>query len=55
MDWQKELRQSICTVDQLKKRMHLTRDQGRRLRQVTERHPMRITPYYASLINWEEK
>ena len=54
MDWQAELQQSISTVDQLKKRMHLSPDEARRLRQVTERHPMRITPYYASLINWND-
>jgi lysine 2,3-aminomutase len=50
--WQDELKQSITSVDGLRKYVHLTRPQERQLRQVVERHPMRITPYYASLINW---
>jgi lysine 2,3-aminomutase len=54
MDWQAELRRSICSVDQLKKRMHLAPAVERQLRRVTERHPMRITPYYASLVDWED-
>jgi lysine 2,3-aminomutase len=54
MDWQAELQHSIRTVDQLKKRMRLSPAEERRLRQVTDRHPMRITPYYASLIDWDD-
>lgn len=52
MNWQNELRQSISTIDDLKQRMHLTPAEEKQLRQVVERHPMRITPYYASLIDW---
>jgi lysine 2,3-aminomutase len=52
MAWRKELQQSICTVDQLKKYMPLSGPDERQLRRVVERHPMRITPYYASLIDW---
>lgn len=54
MDWRAELKQSIYTIDQLKKRVHLSCEQERRLRQVVERHPMRITSYYASLIHWND-
>jgi lysine 2,3-aminomutase len=54
MNWQAELRKSICTVDQLKKHMDLSQAQERQLRRVTDRHPMRITPYYASLIDWRD-
>lgn len=54
MGWQAELQQSIRTVDQLKKHLHLSQAQENQLRRVVERHPMRITPYYASLINWRD-
>jgi KamA family protein len=50
--WQDELQQSISTIAQLKKHVHLPLSQEKQLRQVIERHPMRITSYYASLIDW---
>ena len=54
MDWQDELQQSISTITQLKKHVHLPTSQERQLRLVIERHPMRITSYYASLIDWSD-
>jgi lysine 2,3-aminomutase len=52
VDWQDDLKRSITTINQLKKHVHLSPSQEKQLRQVVERHPMRITPYYASLIDW---
>jgi KamA family protein len=54
VDWHEELKQSISTIAQLKRRLPLSPSQEKRLRQVIERHPMRITPYYASLIDWND-
>jgi lysine 2,3-aminomutase len=54
MSWQDKLKQSVSTIDELKGYAHLPPAQERQLRQVVERHPMRITPYYASLINWSD-
>jgi lysine 2,3-aminomutase len=54
MNWQSELHRSICTVEQLKKRVRLSPDRERLYRRLIERHPMRITPYYASLIDWDD-
>jgi KamA family protein len=50
--WQEDLKQSVCSIGALKRHVHLSQSQEKQLRQVTERHPMRITPYYASLIDW---
>jgi KamA family protein len=52
VNWQDELKQSITTIDQLKTHVSLSPSHEKQLRQVVERHPMRITPYYASLIDW---
>ena len=54
MDWQNELQESICTVAQLKRYMRLSPEDERRLSRIVERHPMRITRYYASLIDWSD-
>jgi KamA family protein len=54
MNWQAELQKSISTLGQLKKHVHLSPAVEKQLAQVIERHPMRITPYYASLINWSD-
>lgn len=52
MNWQDELKQSITTIGQLKTHVSLSPSREKQLRQVVERHPMRITRYYASLIDW---
>jgi KamA family protein len=53
MEWQEELKRCICDVDQLKDLMNLSRRQEIHLKQIVKRHPMRITRYYASLIDWK--
>jgi lysine 2,3-aminomutase len=54
MHWEDELKQSICSVADLESRMPIGVQQRRQLLQVVERHPMRVTPYYASLIDWTD-
>jgi len=44
----------ICTIDQLRNYIDLSREEERKLRRITARHPMRITPYYMSLIDWND-
>jgi len=53
MNWKKELKNSICTIDQLKDYVDLSRREERELKRIIQRHPMRITPYYMSLIDWD--
>jgi lysine 2,3-aminomutase len=54
MPWRTELKNSVCTVEQLKKYIDLTPLEQRQLKRVTEKHPMRITRYYLSLIDKKE-
>lgn len=49
----KQMQNSICTVQQLKKFMFLTANEEKKLEKIIEKHPMRVTPYYMSLIDWE--
>ena len=51
MGWQEDLEESICTVAQLKKYIHLTPKEQSKLNKVIQRHPMRISKYYMSLID----
>jgi len=51
LDWQKELRNNINSVDQLKNYLSLSADEERDLRQVTAVHPMNIPRYYLDLID----
>ncbi|MBT8171978.1 radical SAM protein, partial [Candidatus Bathyarchaeota archaeon] len=48
------MQNSICTIAQLKKFMDLSPEEEKKLKQITQRHPIRITPYYLSLINWDD-
>ncbi len=49
-----ELRASICNIDQLKEYTDIPPKEEKQLWKVIERHPMRITPYYLSLIDWND-
>jgi lysine 2,3-aminomutase len=44
----------ICTIDQLKKYITLSPQEEERMERIVRRHPMRITPYYSSLIDWSD-
>ena len=52
MNWQEELQRSICNIEQLRDYVRLSREQEINVRKVVQRHPMMITRYYASLIDW---
>ncbi len=49
-----ELDNSICAVKQLPNYSDLSSEQKEQLAQVVQAHPMRVSPYYMSLINWND-
>jgi len=51
MTWENELKNSIRTIAQLREYIELTPKEERQLQKVIEKHPMRITRYYISLID----
>jgi KamA family protein len=51
MTWENEPEESISTIEQLREYIELTPKEEKQLRKVIERHPMRITRYYMSLID----
>ncbi len=50
-DWKWHFRHRITTVDELARYIPLTAEEQSRLRQVTIKYPLAITPYYLSLID----
>ncbi len=52
MRWEDELKRSICSVADLESYMSLGTRERKQLQHITDMHPMRITPYYLSLIDW---
>ena len=46
------MKNDICTVEQLKAFTDLSPKQEKKLKQITQKHPMHVTPYYMSLIDW---
>jgi len=48
------MKDDICSIDQLEKFTNLSPKEKKELKQITKRHPMRVTPYYMSLIDWED-
>jgi lysine 2,3-aminomutase len=55
MNWEDELNNNICTVDDLKNHIELGKEEEKVLKKVIAIHPMSITRYYMSLINKAEK
>jgi lysine 2,3-aminomutase len=51
-EYREELEKSICSVKQLKRYVDLAPDEAKMLEKIIEVHPMRISPYYISLIDW---
>ena len=45
---------NIEKIDQLKDYIVLSSKEEKNLKQIIQKHPMRITPYYMSLINWDD-
>jgi lysine 2,3-aminomutase len=50
-EWKQELKESIRTVEQLNKYLQLSLREKRQIKEVIERHPMRITRHYLSLVD----
>lgn len=44
----------VCTIKQLKQYATISTKDEKRLNRVVQRHPMRVTPYYLSLIDWDD-
>ena len=51
MSWQDELRNSISTADQLRQALDLSAEEAARLDTIISQYPMKITPYYLSLVD----
>lgn len=45
---------AIHTIEQLRNYVDLSSEETRKQKRIIERHPMRITPYYLSLIDWDD-
>lgn len=54
MGWEKDFGCNITSIDQLGELVDIAPPERRRLKAVTERHPMSVTRYYASLIDWSD-
>ncbi|MFH1257300.1 MAG: KamA family radical SAM protein [Candidatus Micrarchaeota archaeon] len=54
MRWKDELKECVCTVQELKQYVRLKKKEERQLQEVVHVHPMRITRYYLSLINKDD-
>ena len=54
MPWEKEFRKNITSVEELAEIVELTAPEKRKLQKAAGRHPMSITRYYASLIDWSD-
>jgi KamA family protein len=55
MSWKKELEQGICSIEELKKYIKIDSREESQLRRVIQIHPMKITRYYLSLIDKDNK
>ena len=53
MKWKEEIDNSTCTVEQLKEYTEISCEIEQQLKRIIKRHPMRVTPYYMSLIDWD--
>jgi lysine 2,3-aminomutase len=45
---------TISTIEQLKDYIDMPLEKERKLKKISARHPMRVTPYYLSLIDWDD-
>jgi L-lysine 2,3-aminomutase len=55
MEWKDDLGEHIRTIEQLGEHVSLTKKEKREIKKVIDIHPMRITKYYLSLINKNDK
>jgi len=54
MRWLEELKENICSITQLEDYIKLSPKEKRQLREIISIHPMSITRYYMSLIDWDD-
>jgi KamA family protein len=54
MIWKNELKKSIQEIESLNSYLEISTEEERKLKEVIETHPMRITRYYLSLIDWDD-
>ena len=52
--WELELENNVSTIEQLKEYAELTLRSEKQLQKIIERHPMSVTRYYISLIDWND-
>lgn len=52
--WEAELEKNIHTLDDLKEYVELSPKEEKQLRKVIKRHPMNVSRYYLSLIDWND-
>ena len=50
-----ELKKTISSVRQIKTMAGLSSEEAKKLEQIVQVHPMRISPYYMSLIDWSDQ
>ena len=56
MKWREKLKkENICTIDELKKHILLSKKEEKLMKKAADIHPMSITKYYFSLINRKDK
>ena len=54
MSWEEQLQKGIKNIDELDKYAHLSSKEKERLSKIIDKFPLLITPYYASIINWND-
>lgn len=55
MQWQQELQQNARHAQDLLRHMPMTAEEQERMTAILDQYPMAITPYYLSLINFEDE
>ena len=53
--WQEQVKHTITSVDELSKYLPLSKKEKKELFKITKKFPLRITPYFLSLINPKDK
>jgi lysine 2,3-aminomutase len=53
--WQEQIKHTITSVEELSKYLPLSEKEKEELQKVTKKFPLRVTPYYLSLINPKDK
>jgi lysine 2,3-aminomutase len=48
------MEEDICTVDKLREYVDIPMEEEKQILQISQKHPMKVSPYYASLIDWND-